>query len=124
MENYIKNYSKKIISALNNLPVKEIAKAIDVLQATYERDGKIYIFGNGGSLAIATHWYHPIIICGRPPEIVLTWSIFPTIGPGPPPWIMLIWSRFPTIGPERAVLTSGIIFVTGSQFRHIFNEYV
>ena len=56
MENYIKNYSKKIVSALNNLPVKEIAKAIDVLQATYERDGKIYIFGNGGSLAIATHW--------------------------------------------------------------------
>jgi len=56
MENYIKNYSTKIISALNNLPIKEIAKAIDILQATYERDGRIYVFGNGGSLAIANHW--------------------------------------------------------------------
>lgn len=56
MEDYIKNYSAKIISALNNLPIKEIAKAIDILQATYERDGRIYVFGNGGSLAIANHW--------------------------------------------------------------------
>jgi len=56
MEDYIKNFSVKIISALNNLPIKEIAKAMDVLQATYERDGRIYIFGNGGSLAIANHW--------------------------------------------------------------------
>lgn len=56
MEDYIKNYSAKIISALNNLPIKEIAKAVDILQATYERDGRIYIFGNGGSLAIANHW--------------------------------------------------------------------
>ena len=35
---------------------EEIARAINELQATYERDGKIYIFGNGGSLALATHW--------------------------------------------------------------------
>lgn len=56
MEDYIKNFSAKIISALNNSPINEIAKAIDVLQATYERDGRIYIFGNGGSLAIANHW--------------------------------------------------------------------
>ena len=28
-----------------------------ILEATYEgRDGHIYIFGNGGSLALATHW--------------------------------------------------------------------
>ena len=39
-----------------NLPDREIAKAIGVVQATYERDGRIYIFGNGGSLALATHW--------------------------------------------------------------------
>lgn len=56
MENYIKNFSQKIIHTLNDLPVNEIAKAIDILQATYERDGRIYIFGNGGSLAIANHW--------------------------------------------------------------------
>src|SRR5690606_31295104 len=32
------------------------AKAINILQSVFERDGRIYIFGNGGSLAIATHW--------------------------------------------------------------------
>jgi D-sedoheptulose 7-phosphate isomerase len=41
---------------LKNSPAEEISKAINILQAVYERDGRIYIFGNGGSLAIATHW--------------------------------------------------------------------
>ncbi len=45
-----------MIALIRNLPHEEIAKAIDILQATYERDGRIYIFGNGGSLALATHW--------------------------------------------------------------------
>jgi len=56
MEKYIKKFSNEVIVALKNLPVEEIAKALDILQATYERDGRIYIFGNGGSLALATHW--------------------------------------------------------------------
>jgi D-sedoheptulose 7-phosphate isomerase len=56
MEKHIKKFSNEVIVALKNLPVEEIAKALDILQATYERDGRIYIFGNGGSLALATHW--------------------------------------------------------------------
>ena len=56
MEDYIKNFTEKVEKALNSLPIKEIAKAFNVLQATYERDGRIYVFGNGGSLALATHW--------------------------------------------------------------------
>lgn len=56
MEDYIKKYLKKSNLLLQKLPHKEIAKAINILQATYERDGKIYICGNGGSLSMATHW--------------------------------------------------------------------
>ena len=56
MEKYIKDFSEKVITLIRELPHGEIAKAIDILQATYERDGRIYIFGNGGSLALATHW--------------------------------------------------------------------
>jgi D-sedoheptulose 7-phosphate isomerase len=56
MEDYINNFSKEVIWLMARLPVKEIAKALNLLQATYERDGRIYIFGNGGSLALATHW--------------------------------------------------------------------
>ncbi len=56
MKEYIKYFSDQVIGALTALPEAEIAKAIDILQATYERDGRIYVFGNGGSLALATHW--------------------------------------------------------------------
>ncbi|MEK7075436.1 MAG: SIS domain-containing protein [Patescibacteria group bacterium] len=56
MEEYIKDFSAKIETALKTLPVKEIAKALNILQAVYERDGRIYIIGNGGSLAIARHF--------------------------------------------------------------------
>lgn len=56
MQEYIKNFAIKAETALKNLPVQEIAKALNILQAVYERDGRIYVFGNGGSLALATHW--------------------------------------------------------------------
>lgn len=56
MEEYVKNFAAETESSLKNLPVQEIAKAINILQAVYERDGRIYVFGNGGSLALATHW--------------------------------------------------------------------
>lgn len=52
----ITEFANEVIQAMQNLPTEEIAKALDILQATYERDGRIYIFGNGGSLALATHW--------------------------------------------------------------------
>ena len=41
---------------MKELPNEEIAKALNILQAVYERDGRIYVFGNGGSLSLATHW--------------------------------------------------------------------
>ncbi|OHB20320.1 MAG: hypothetical protein A3J67_01280 [Parcubacteria group bacterium RIFCSPHIGHO2_02_FULL_48_10b] len=53
---FIEQFSSKVKGVLDNLPQDEIAKAINVLQACYERDGRIYVFGNGGSLALATHW--------------------------------------------------------------------
>jgi D-sedoheptulose 7-phosphate isomerase len=56
MEKYIRSFMEDVIRVMRELPMKEIAKAVNVLQAVYERDGRIYIFGNGGSLALATHW--------------------------------------------------------------------
>lgn len=56
MKHYINNFSAKVIGLMERLPVDEIAKALDILEATYERDGRIYVCGNGGSLALATHW--------------------------------------------------------------------
>lgn len=56
MEEYIKDFSKKAGELLDNLPLKEISKALHILQAVYERDGRIFAFGNGGSFALAAHW--------------------------------------------------------------------
>jgi D-sedoheptulose 7-phosphate isomerase len=56
MNSYIDEFLNKVADALKNVPKEEISKAINIIEATYERDGRIYIFGNGGSLAIATHW--------------------------------------------------------------------
>lgn len=56
MKEYIEEFAGKAVRALNNLPTEEISKALNILQAVYERDGRIYVFGNGGSLALATHW--------------------------------------------------------------------
>lgn|SRR5258708_2172375 len=56
MEDYIGNYLTKSLKILVNLPTEEIAKAMNIIQATYERDGRIYVCGNGGSLSMATHW--------------------------------------------------------------------
>ena len=56
MESYIRDFSDKAIDLLRNLPTVEIAKAMNILQAAFERDGRIYVIGNGGSLALATHW--------------------------------------------------------------------
>lgn len=56
MQEYIQQFSSKIIDLLGNLPSKEISKALHILQAAYERDGRIYVLGNGGSFALASHW--------------------------------------------------------------------
>lgn len=56
MDKYIQQFIGEAKRALNQIPSREIAKALNILQAVYERDGRIYVFGNGGSLALATHW--------------------------------------------------------------------
>ncbi len=56
MLNYIEKFADEVALQLKQLPAEEIAKAINIIQSVYERDGRIYVFGNGGSLAMATHW--------------------------------------------------------------------
>jgi D-sedoheptulose 7-phosphate isomerase len=56
MQAFISTFLREVVETLDRVPAQEIAKALNLLQATYERDGRIYVFGNGGSLALATHW--------------------------------------------------------------------
>jgi len=60
MKKFIKEFSADIMNALETVSDEEICKAINILQACYERNGKIYSFGNGGSFAMATHFVSDI----------------------------------------------------------------
>lgn len=53
---FINEFWTKTIKGLHSVPEEELNKAFSLLRAVYERDGRIYVFGNGGSLSIATHW--------------------------------------------------------------------
>ena len=56
MQEYIKNFLNEINKQVQKVSWQEIARAIKLLQATYENDGKIFLIGNGGSAAIASHF--------------------------------------------------------------------
>ena len=51
----IKDYLELEISILKELDQKEINKAMILLEETRERGSKVYVFGNGGSAATASH---------------------------------------------------------------------
>ncbi len=56
MKEFIRGFTDDVVRTIYTVSQTEIAKAINIIQSVYERDGRIYIFGNGGSLALATHW--------------------------------------------------------------------
>jgi len=56
MKNYIKKFFQELEKQLNKVSWKEISQAIKILRSTYEYDGRIYLIGNGGSAAIASHF--------------------------------------------------------------------
>jgi D-sedoheptulose 7-phosphate isomerase len=56
MRDFIKQFSQEAINTIAALPEAEISKALSILNGVYERSGRIYVCGNGGSLALATHF--------------------------------------------------------------------
>ena len=52
----INNYLNNLKNAIDQLNVKEIEIVINKLIETYQREGFIYIFGNGGSASTASHF--------------------------------------------------------------------
>ncbi len=55
MQEFIQKYIESLINILNNLDKNEIEKIKDILESTIENNSKIYILGNGGSAATASH---------------------------------------------------------------------
>lgn len=52
----INEYIKQFNEAFDRVSEKEINKAIKLLSNTHKQSGLVYLIGNGGSSAIASHW--------------------------------------------------------------------
>jgi D-sedoheptulose 7-phosphate isomerase len=51
----IKNYLKDINNTVDKVPVNQLNQVIQVLLAAYENDSFVFVMGNGGSAATASH---------------------------------------------------------------------
>ena len=56
MEAHISKFLEELKDKTDKVSNDEIVKAIRCLQAVYEGNGRIYLIGNGGSSAIASHF--------------------------------------------------------------------
>lgn len=54
--NQIQEYINLEIDTLKKLDVNAINEAMNLIYDTYEKEGTIYVFGNGGSSATASHY--------------------------------------------------------------------
>lgn len=48
-------YLEQLQRGLQNLPIEEIEQVCDVLYQAYQQNKTVYLFGNGGSAALASH---------------------------------------------------------------------
>ena len=53
---FIETFTHKVTTALCSVSVEQIKSAIAALRACCTRSGRVYVFGNGGSYAMAGHW--------------------------------------------------------------------
>lgn len=52
----IRDYLRHEVATLGQLDVEEINRALNLLEEAFQRESTIYIFGNGGSSATASHY--------------------------------------------------------------------
>lgn len=56
MINQIKSYYEREIAAIHALDFEKIEEAVQVIKEAYDREAVIYVMGNGGSAATASHF--------------------------------------------------------------------
>lgn len=61
IEKYLSEYTKKLMMGLESLPLREIEAFINHLQAMSKTRGRLYIMGNGGSVATGAHFANDLI---------------------------------------------------------------
>ena len=56
MTQWIENYLTAQKAALDSIPAAAVAQLIETLRAAHREDRQIFVFGNGGSAANASHF--------------------------------------------------------------------
>jgi D-sedoheptulose 7-phosphate isomerase len=56
MEGYLAGYLNEQKAALDAIPLKHVSELIQVFSKAWQEDRKIFVFGNGGSAANASHF--------------------------------------------------------------------
>src|SRR6266567_3071962 len=56
MKNFIEKYLQDHKSTIDSIPVNEVAKLIEKFRSALQEDNQIFVFGNGGSAANASHF--------------------------------------------------------------------
>jgi len=56
MESYLEEYVKAQKVALDSIPVEQVAQVVQKFQKAWIEDRQIFVFGNGGSAANASHF--------------------------------------------------------------------
>src|SRR3982751_2174330 len=56
MKNYVEKYLQDQKSTVDSIPAAEVAKVIEKFRKALEEDRQIFVFGNGGSAANASHF--------------------------------------------------------------------
>src|SRR5437773_838084 len=56
MKNWISNYITEQKAALDSIPTEAVEQLIGTLKKALEEDNQIFVFGNGGSAANASHF--------------------------------------------------------------------
>src|SRR5229473_5663005 len=56
MNDWIADYIAAQKAALDSIPVEKVARLIETLQEALRKDRQIFVFGNGGSAANASHF--------------------------------------------------------------------
>lgn len=56
LESFMDSYFTTLEEINRKIPRDKIQKAVDLLHETWEKDGTVYLIGNGGSASTATHF--------------------------------------------------------------------
>lgn len=56
IKEHARNYLNDLVSSIDKLPIQVIEKIVDVLKKAYKNRKHIFIMGNGGSAATASHF--------------------------------------------------------------------